>query len=89
MPDSQNDLRFADELVESVLADAQKPDFSPEFAPYLKEYDFYATKAQVERFENLVAKALGVIPHWADRGWALNQAHDISGEGQNAGQGSM
>ena len=89
VPDSQNDLRFADELVESVLADAQKPDFSPEFAPYLKEYDFYATKAQVERFENLVAKALGVIPHWADRGWALNEAHDISGEGQNAGQGSM
>lgn len=68
MPRTQSDLYFADELTLNVFLSAQMPGTRHDYSPYLVCYDFYTTKAQVERFPELSIDAVNMRPHWSNRG---------------------
>ncbi len=81
VPDTKSDLSFADDLMLQLLIDAPKPDFTPHFEAYLKNHDFFATQAQVDRFEELATSAIDNIPHWEHRGWSPNEMQQMIEKG--------
>lgn len=82
VPDSQPDLDFADELAFGALEEAQIPSRTSDHTPLLEEFDFCRSKAQVERFEKLLAKAEDSQPSWGNRGWSNNELQRMIESGE-------
>lgn len=81
VPDTQSDFSFADDLFDCVFIEAQLSEQRFDFTRILRDYDFYTTSAQINRFNELVDNTSDHLPRWINRGWSPKDMLDLEESG--------